>query len=141
MVTVPLAVSVLVWPAYRTLMVQLLPGATGTPEAQVPPVIVKVPLPVPLVWAIDGAVLSVNGPGAVAAFVPVIVPFFVPGPPPLSAGVGPLKVTVVPVTVNVRGVLVCPPPVMARVTVLAPSNAEGETLKVAVADVSFAFFT
>ena len=56
-VTLYVAFSALVG-AYCTVMVQLEPGLTTAPFTQVPPVIEKVPVPVPLTLVNVGAAVS-----------------------------------------------------------------------------------
>src|SRR5271166_1928648 len=106
------------------MIVQLPPGFTTTPETQVPPVtMLKVPFPVPPVVATVGLAVSVSGPVAAAALLTVIVPVLVPVPPLLSAGAGPAKVTVAPVTVNAPVRVLVVPPGVVTVTFLAVSPA------------------
>jgi hypothetical protein len=131
-VTCPFAVWVFVWPEYCTAIVQLPPGAITVVLVHVPPVIEKVPFPVPLAFAIVGANVNVNGlaVGPVAMLLTVIVPVFVPKPPLFNAGLGPENAIVAPVTVNVTGVLV--PPGVVTVTFLAPSVAPRVIVNVVV---------
>jgi hypothetical protein len=117
---------------YCTRIVQLAPGARTVPDAQVPPVTVKVPAPVALLTT--GAAVSVSGPAfaPVAEFLNVTVPVFVV---PLAgvvvkAGVGPVNAAVPPVTVNGRVLLV--PPGVVRPRFLIPSGAAPEMFRVAV---------
>jgi hypothetical protein len=90
--------------------VQLAPGARTVPDAQVPPVIVKAPVPVALLTT--GAAVSVIGPAfaPVAEFLSVTVPVFVLpfAGVVVKAGVGPVKAGVPPVTVNGMVLLVPP---------------------------------
>src|SRR5262249_53682366 len=111
---------------YRTAIVQLLPGLMAAPFTQVvpaPATIENAPFAPPAVAAIVGVPVIVSGAVAAAALLPVMVPFFWPVPPPFSAGVGPVNVTVAPVTVNAPvKVLVAPAGVVA-LTLRAPSAA------------------
>ena len=117
---------------YCTIIVQVAPGASTVPDAQVPPVTVKAPVPVTLFTT--GAVVSVSGPAfaPVAEFLRVTVPDFVV---PLAgvlvkAGAGPVNAGVPPVTVKGKVLLVPPGVVMPRF--LTPSGAVLEIFKVAV---------
>ena len=129
----PFAVEVLVSPEYVTMIVHVFPvvGVKTVVDEQVPPVIAKVPFPVPLAFAIDGAAEKVNDP--VPEFVTVIVlgPFVVV-PPPFRTGLGALKASVAPVTVNVTALLAAAAPVTVTVTFLALSVAPAVMVKVAV---------
>lgn len=109
---VPVAVVVQVaGGTYCALIVQVFPGPglglRTVPEAQVPPVIEKAPVPAVLVMV--GAAVRVNGLAAapLAVLVTVTRPFFVVGVAGagFNAGVGPAKPTVAPVTVNVTALL------------------------------------
>src|SRR5215470_11570714 len=95
---------------YCTMIVQVAPGASTVPDAQVPPVTVKSPVPVTLLTT--GAAVSVIGPAfaPVAEFRSVTVPLFVVALAGVlvKAGVGPLHAGVPPVTVNGRVLLVPP---------------------------------
>jgi len=117
---------------YCTTIVQVPPGASTVPDAQVPPVTVKAP--VPLALFTTGAAVSVIGPAVapVAEFLRVTVPDFVV---PLAgvlvkAGAGPVNAGVPPVTVKGSVLLVPPGVVMPRF--LTPSGAPLEMFKVAV---------
>ena len=117
---------------YCTIIVQVAPGASTVPDAQVPPVTVKAPVPVTLFTT--GAAVSVSGPAfaPVAEFLRVTVPDFVV---PLAgvlvkAGAGPVNAGVPPVTVKGKVLLVPPGVVMPRF--LTPSGAVLEIFKVAV---------
>ena len=117
---------------YCTIIVQVAPGASTVPDAQVPPVTVKAPVPVTLFTT--GAAVSAIGPAfaPVAEFLRVTVPVFVV---PLAgvvvkAGVGPVNAGVPPVTVKGKVLLVPPGVVMPRF--LTPSGAVLEMFKVAV---------
>jgi len=121
---------------YCTTTVQVAPGASTVPDAHVPPVTVKAPVPVTLLTA--GAAVSVIGPAVapVAEFLRVTVPVFVV---PLAgvvvkAGVGPVNAGVPPVTVNGSELLV--PPGVVRVRFLIPSGAALEIFRVAVTEVA-----
>jgi len=120
---------------YCTTIVQLAPGLSTVPDAQVPPVIVNAPVPVTLLTA--GAAVSVSGPAfaPVAEFLRVTVPVFVV---PLAgvvvkAGAGPVNAGVPPVTVKGRVLLV--PPGVVRPRFLIPSGAAREMFRVACTDV------
>ena len=117
---------------YCTTIVQVAPGAKTVPDAQVPPVTVKAPVPVTRLTA--GAAVSASGPAfaPVAELRSVTVPLFVV---PLAgvvvkAGVGPVNAAVPPVTLN--GLELLAPPGVVRVRFLIPSGASREIFKVAV---------
>lgn len=136
-VTVPVAVLVLDSPEYWTVIVHVLPGAPGAPGAstvvlvQVPPVMLNVPLPVPPVFAIDGAAVKVSGPAfaPVAVLLTVMVPVFVPVPPVVMLA-GPEKPTVADLTLKVTVLLV--PFAVVTLTFLFPVPAEFAIVNVAV---------
>jgi len=139
-VTCAVAVAVDVPGAYCTLMVQFVPGFKTVVAVQVPPAIMeKAPPAVPTFPMVDAAV-KVNAPAVapVAVLVTVTKPLCVVVVPVSNDGDGALMVAVAPLTVKVTAGVVCPPPAMARVTVLAPSAAVGSIRKVAVALVSLA---
>ena len=122
---------------YCTTIVQVAAGARTVPDAQVPPVTVKAPVPVTLLTA--GAAVNVSGPAfaPVAEFRSVTVPVFVL---PLAgvlvkAGVGPVHAGVPPVTVN--GMVLLVPPGVVRPKFLIPSGAAREMFRVAVTVVEF----
>lgn len=125
---------------YRTAMVQLPPGFRTTLDAQVPPVMLKVPL-VP-VLVIVGAAVKWNAPPAEAELLTVIVPFFVVllDGEVVNAGVGPEKLSeacpAAAVTVNVTALLV--PRGVLTVMLWAPSAAVAPMFSVAVTDVELA---
>ena len=73
-VTCAVAVAVEVPGAYCTLIVQLPPGATTEPLAQVPPVIVKVP-PAGPTLTIAGVAVRISSPAAL--LLTVMMPVFV----------------------------------------------------------------
>ena len=82
--------------AYCTITVQFAPGLRTVPDAQVPPVTVKAPVPDARLTA--GAAVKVSGPafGPVAVLLTVTVPVFVV---PLAvvvvkAGVGPANTAI-----------------------------------------------
>jgi hypothetical protein len=108
-VTCAVAVAVDVPGAYCTVTVQLPPGATTKPDAQVPPVVEKAPPALPTL-AIVGAAVNVNGPAfaPVAVLLTVIVPLlvFVLAVVVVSNGEGTEMAAVAPVTVNDRALLV-----------------------------------
>ena len=133
-VTAPLAVAVLVSPAYCTMIVQLPPGLTTAPDMHVPPVMVKVPFPVPLVLATVGLAVSVSGPAEAAALLTVIVPVFVLVPPVFNAGVGAEKATVAPGTVKLTVLDV--PVGVVTLTVRVPVAAASVMVQFAVSVVS-----
>ena len=93
-VTFAVAVAVDVPGAYRTVIVQLPPAATTVPEAQVPPVIEKVP-PAKPTLPIVGFAVSVSDRFAPVGLLTVIVPFFVVvlAGVDVNTGVGALIVT------------------------------------------------
>lgn len=131
-VTVPVALLVLVWPVYCTLMVQLEPGLTTAPETQVPPAgIEKVPFPVP-VLAMVGFAVSVNGPVAVAELATVMVPVFVVVLPGVVVNAGLVKATVAPVTVNAAARAGVAPIGVVTVRFLAVSAAPAVMAQVAL---------
>jgi hypothetical protein len=149
-VTVTLAFAFAVDPpeAYCTVIVQLPAGVGGAvlafaglrtvPLAQVPPVMVKPLVAVP-VGVTVGAAVNVNAPAVapVAEFVTVTVPVSVTALAGvgLSAGTGALIANVAPVTVN--GTLVVVPPGVVTVMFRAPSAAPDVTLNVAVIVIAF----
>ena len=128
---VAVAVGVAVAGTYCTTIVQLLPGATTTPEAQVPPVMVNVPPGAPTL-AIVGADVKVSGPVAAAALLTVIVPVSVAvlAGVVVSTGAGAEIATVAPVTVN-GSVLVVPTGVATPIF-LIPKVAPGAITRLAV---------
>lgn len=140
-VDVQVAVAVVVHVAggvYCTVIVQLPPGLTTVPDAQLPPVIVK--LPVPAVCTTLGAAVSVSGAAfaPVAVLLTVIVPLRAPVTVPVTSdGVGVKEVgaIVVPITVNARPLLV-PPGVVVTVVFLTPSAAGEATFTTAFTWVS-----
>ena len=138
MVTWYVAFDVLVG-TYCTLIEQVKPGLTTAPFMQVPPVIEKFPVPVPLTFANVGAAVSVSGAVAVASLLTVMVAIFVLEPPPFINGAGAEIETTAPNTVNVLGLLV--PPAVETVTLWFPSVAPGAITNVAVICVPALFTT
>src|SRR6202043_2122399 len=107
------------------------------PEAQVPPVIVKTPVPTVLVMV--GAAVSVNGP-AVAPAATVLVTVMVPvlaevTGVPVNAGVGPVNPAVAPVTMNATALVLLP--AVVTMTVRVELAAALAIVNVAVVDVLF----
>src|SRR5580692_10325060 len=113
-------------------MVQVLPGARTVPDAQVPPVTVKAPVPVTRLTT--GAAVSVSAPAfaPVAEFLRVTVPDFVflLAGVVVKAGAGPVNAAVPPVTVN--GIVLLVPPGVVMPRFLIPSGARAEMFRVAL---------
>ena len=123
-VTLVVAVAVSFAPevngVYRTRIVQELPALMTAPLTQVPPVIEKVPVPVPVLVPSVGFAVSVSGPGFVTAFelVTVMLAFLTDVLPVVVVivGVGALKAMTGLVTVKFR-VFVVPFAVVTTATV------------------------